>query len=247
MLHAMTLPETFPFAVALGLMLGIALLEGVSTLLGAGLSSLFDALLPEFDLDVELDVDSGIDATGSADSVGGTDAIVAVRMGFLSQTLSWLQFGRVPALILLILFLMAFGLIGLIGQLILRDTLGFLAPAWLASIPACLLALPCVRTLGGGIAHILPKEETAAVSSQSFVGRTAQIVLGTAREGAPAQARLRDQHGRSHYVMVEPDVAGETFGQGDPVLLVRADGPRFRIIRPPSQALIEPAHPGESH
>jgi len=96
-----------------------------------------------------------------------------------------------------------------------------------------------VRVVGGWVARIMPKEETSAVSRETFVGRVATVVLGTARAGKPAQARLCDEHGRTHYVMVEPDVEEESFDAGEPVLLVCSAGSRFRVIRPPSSALME--------
>lgn len=239
MWEMMGAPQALPFSVALVLMVGIGLLEGVSTLLGAAASSLIDALLPDFDADLDLEVDIDTDAdidTGHVDVSGS---------GFLTQTLSWLRVGQVPVLILLTVFLAAFGTIGLLGQTLLAQATGMLLPAWIASIPVFFVSLPVVRAVGGGIARILPKEETTAVSSASFVGRVARIVMGTARRGEPTQARLRDEHGRRHYVLVEPDIEGQEFGQGDPVLLVSQDGARFRVIAPPSDALLR--EQSESH
>jgi len=90
-----------------------------------------------------------------------------------------------------------------------------------------------LRWSGGWAVVLVPKEESSAVSSETFVGREAEIVLGTARRDNPTQARLYDEHGRSHYVLVEPDDAAESFSQGERVLLVRSVGPRFRIARAP--------------
>lgn len=95
-----------------------------------------------------------------------------------------------------------------------------------------------VRGLGALIAHIIPRDETSAVSEQSLVGRVAVISGGTARRGLAAQARVRDAHGRTHYVMVEPDVDDQTFGEGTPVLVVRKAGPFYRCIANPHPDLI---------
>ena len=65
------------------------------------------------------------------------------------------------------------------------------------------------------------------------------ITLGAAQTGSPAEGRLTDEHGQSHYVMVEPDVEGERFEQGTHVLLVRMDGARFRVIRNPTDSLVD--------
>ena len=56
------------------------------------------------------------------------------------------------------------------------------------------------------------------------VGDSGTIVLGEARRGAPAQARVRDAHGRTHYLMVEPDLDDEVFDEGAQILIVRKAG-----------------------
>lgn len=238
MLDLIGAPENAPFSIALVVMMGIALVEGVLSLAGAGLSGLIDSLVADADLDADLD--PGLELDGDADlHTHASGHHVMLDSGFLSQTMAWLHFGKVPLLMLGVIFLTAFGLIGLAGQSAFRSVTGHYLPAGIAWLPALLAALPMVRAGGGLLARILPKEETSAVSQQSFVGRIATIVIGTAGTGAPAQARLVDAHGRSHYVMVEPDVEGQRFESGTPVLLVRIDGPRFRCIRPPSDALLE--------
>ena len=229
MLEFLAAPQNLPFTVALCVMLGIAILEGVGTLLGAGLSSLLDSLVGEIDFDVDADADVDADVHGPG-HVGG---------GLFTGLLGWLRFGRVPVLVLLVIFLVAFGLAGLVLQGVLHGATGWLLPASVAWLPAFAAALPTVRGLGGLVARVMPKEETSAVSRQSFVGRIAVIVLGTSRRGEPAQARLRDQHGRTHYIMVEPQEDRDEFEAGTQVLLVQVVGPRFRAIRPPSEALID--------
>jgi len=231
MLEFLGAPQNLPFSVAIGVMFGIAAVEVVGTLLGAGVSQLLDSALPDFDADVDVDADLDLDADAavSAGSLHGP--------GPLMQVLTWLHVGRVPVLVLLILFLTAFGVIGLALQSVVSDLTGRLLPAALAALPAAAGAVPAVRVVGGWIARVIPKEETSAVSRQTFVGRIATVVIGTARAGSPAQARLRDEHGRTHYVMVEPDLQGDQFPTGSEVLLVKVAGPRFRAIRPPSDLL----------
>jgi hypothetical protein len=224
MLEFLTADGNQPFTVALAVMLIIAVIEGVTSLLGAGLSELIDALLPDMDLDVDVDLDA-------AEGVASGNS--------LSRLLGWLRIGQVPVLILLVVFLTAFGLIGLGIQSFSQGALGFLFPGWIASIPALFLSLPVVRVLGGGLAKIMPKDETDAVSEASFVGRVAVITLGNARRGYPAEARLKDEHGQLHYVMVEPDSDAEELEQGTTVLLVKQESSVFRAIRNTSDALID--------
>lgn len=80
---------------------------------------------------------------------------------------------------------------------------------------------------------------TEVVSEDAFIGRVAMLTLGEARQGHPAQARLRDGWGQTHYVLVEPDEKESTFKQGDHVLLVRREGSVFRAIENPSEALVD--------
>lgn len=231
-----------PFAIALGLMFGIALLEGTMTLLGAGLSGAIDSLLPETDADVDLDMDVGPDV-GDVDGAGadfGDSTIGQAEVGSpgaLSRLLGWLCVGKVPVLILLVAFLTVFGLSGLVLQSIVQGLTGLLLQASLASIPAVIVAVPSVRVIGTGLAKLIPKDETTAVSTDSFVGRVATITLGTARKGEPAQAKLTDRHGQTHYVMVEPDSEATVFEAGDdgfdffPIVQALIQGSRVRANR----------------
>lgn len=217
MMELLTASQNIAFTVALAVMLTIAIMEGVAMFLGAGLSDFIDSILPETDLDLDLD----LDADGSV----------------FSKVLGWLRVGRVPALMLLIVFLTAFGLIGLALQSAIESVVGFYLPAWMAVIPAFLMALPVVRLLGGALNAIIPKDETDAVSATSFVGRIAIITLGTASAGSPAEAKLTDEHGHTHYIMVEPDEPLLNFEQGSSVLLTEHHGAVFKGIVNSSSAM----------
>lgn len=226
--------QNLPFTVSLTLMLAIAVMEGVSTMIGAGLSDLIDSVLPEMDVDLDLDADMDVDADLYVDLNSNLHA-----PGIFTRLLSWLRVGQVPVLILAIVFLTAFGLVGLFCQSISIKVLGQMLPASLASVPALIVTFPLVRICGGFLARILPKDETESVSEESFVGRVAVITLGTAAPGKPAQARLSDQHGQSHYVMVEPDLADARFDQGTQVLIVSHQGAIYKAIENPSEALTD--------
>lgn len=212
--------QNLPFTVSLALMLAIALLEGASTLVGVGLSDFLDSMLPEMDVDADLDAD--VHAPGP-----------------LTHLLSWLRVGEVPVLILVIVFLTAFGLIGLFCQSMSARLLGNLLPGWMASLPALLATFPILRICGGILAKVIPTDETESVSENSFVGRLAVITLGRATCDKPAQARLHDKHGQAHYIMVEPDLDQGCFEQGTTVLIVRHDGTIFKAIENPSAALTD--------
>src|SRR3982750_2030637 len=156
-----------PFLVAIALMVVIGALEGLSLVLGTGLSHHLDHI---FGLHVD------------ADHPG-------------EGLLGWLHIGRAPILVLLIIFLMAFAISGLILQWATSGVVGHALPAWIASLFAAACALPVVRMLGGLISRIIPRDETTAVSEASFIGRLARLTGETASEGRPAQAKFTDEHG----------------------------------------------------
>lgn len=152
--------------------------------------------------------------------------------------LGWLHVGKVPLLVLLILFLSGFALAGYVLQASVQSFSGVLLPAWLASIPALLMGISTVKGIGGVLAKIIPQDESSAVSEQTLIGRTGVVIQGIARDGMAAQAKVRDSYGRSHYVMVEPDLTEETFDEGSDILLVKKVGARFKCIRNPHPTLL---------
>ncbi len=224
MLNGLLTPPLAPFTVALGIMLFIALTEALGTLFGASPSDLLDQAVPDFDADADLDVDVDADADAGPAGPGG-------GQGLFSQFLGWLCIGKVPFLVLLVAFLTAFGLAGILLQSLIAGLFGTYLPALFASFAALFLALPPTRWFALGLARLMPKEETEAVSSSSFVGRVATITRGIARRDIPAEAKLRDTHGQMHYVLVEPDADDGAFQPGTEVLLTsQTSAIRFRAI-----------------
>lgn len=139
--------------------------------------------------------------------------------------LAWLGVGRVPLLMLLVVFLAIFGLAGLAIQQFAGPL-----PLWIAAPAAVAAALPLTGVGARGLARIMPQDETTAVSLDSLVGKRGTITIGTARRGSPAQARVKDAHGQVHYVMVEPHEEEHPFGEGEEILLSRRDGNIFLAL-----------------
>jgi membrane protein implicated in regulation of membrane protease activity len=202
-------PETVPFGAALALMLGLAVIEGVGLFTAMSPSQWLDNLVPELD----------------ADGVEGA--------------LGWLHVGKVPMLVLLILFLLGFALCGYAVQLIARGVLGSYLPMWLASLPAVLMGLTTVRGVGALLAYIIPRDETSAVGEEALIGRAGMVTQGIARRGSAAEVKVRDHLGRAHYLRVEPDVDGEEFAEGTAVLIVKRVGASYRGIHNPHPDLLK--------
>ncbi|MEZ5816207.1 MAG: YqiJ family protein [Hyphomicrobiaceae bacterium] len=219
MFDALLAPALAPFTVALGVMFLIALAEVLGTILGLSPAGLVDQLVPHADVDADADVSLGND---SVDASGG----------WMSGLLGWLCVGRVPVLVLFVALLTCFGLAGFVVQSSARSLVGGHLPALVAVVPALMLALPPTRWLALGLARLIPKEETDAVSTRTFIGRVATITRGVASPGTPAEARLRDATGHTHYVLVEPDEPDARFEQGTEVLITsQTSASRFKAIR----------------
>jgi Protein of unknown function (DUF1449) len=201
--------ETLPFGIAVTFIVAIALLEGLGMMLALSPSNMIDNWLPD---------------------IHGHEG--------LDQVLGWLHIGKVPALVLLILFLAGYALFGYGLQLVAHGVSGSYLPGWIAGIVALPSGMATVRGLGSLIAHIIPKDESSAISDVTLIGRPAVVSGGTARRGLAAQARVRDSHGRTHFLMVEPDIDHEEFAEGAQILIVRKSGAFYRCIANPHPTLL---------
>lgn len=194
------IPEGFtPFIISLLVMGGIFLVEALTVMMGVGIFGLLDALVP--------DVDVPSNGWGSL--------------------LNWFRAGKVPIGMVLIIFLTAFGLIGLGIQYTIYSMVGITFPTAMACGVAFFLSIYPVRWGSRGIAYIMPETETDALGQDAFVGHEAEIVIGTAIKGKPAPAKFYDAAGTRHDLMVEPSVEGLSFNQGDKVLLISKEGNVF--------------------
>lgn len=212
MWQALLAEQNLVFSTALALMLLIGAVEVASLLLGGGLSDTVDALLPEVDLNAHAEVGS----------VEGASS--------LTRLLGWLRIGQVPLLMLLVVFLFSFGLLGLLLQAVALAMLGYYLSVLLAAPLVLIATLPCVRALGGVLERVMPRDETTAVSDDALLGRIATITLGTATAAMPAEAKVRDQHGYTHYVQVVPEDAEQQLQQGSRILLVSRRGGVYAAI-----------------
>jgi hypothetical protein len=140
---------------------------------------------------------------------------------------------------LLVVFLLHFGLLGLLLQMLSLQYVGRYLPSSCAALPALLLSIPGVRLGGGLLRKLMPRDETTAVSAESLLGRVAIITQGTARVGLSAEAKVRDHFGYTHYLQVEPDDAAERFAQGSEVLLISRQGSIYKVVLNPSIQLSE--------
>ncbi len=205
------LPENLPFSVSITVVMILSLLEGVLLFFGVGLINFIDSLFPDLDFDIE---GFGVDDPG-----------------VVSKTLSFLRIKEVPLIILLVAFLMSYGVSGLIIQSLSLKYLGQTMSAFLISIPSILIGFTLMKGFGEVLSKIMPSDETDAKEISEYTNKIGFIVLGTAKMGAPAQCKVKDKNGQIHYFMVLPD-HDEEIEQGEKVLLVRYEAPYFYVIKP---------------
>jgi hypothetical protein len=207
-----TLSQNLPFTVALAVVTILCLMEGVMLFIGVGVINLLDSLFPDFDME--------IDGFGLEDQ------------GLVSKTLSFLRAKNVPLVILLVLFLVSFGLTGLVAQAFCIKIFGFPVNGFFLSIPAFFIGLTMMKGIGEVISKIIPADETDAIEIKDFTNKVGIITLGVAKASQPAQCKIKDHTGKLHYFMVYPDNEANELKQGEKVLLVRYEDPYFYAIKP---------------
>jgi Inner membrane protein YqiJ, N-terminal/Inner membrane protein YqiJ, OB-fold len=201
-------PDVRPFAVAAAIMAALGGIELLTTLVGFSISEIF-----------------GKDVAIEADSHNG-----------LGGLLLWINAGRLPLLILIIL---AFGVFSIEGFLLqgIAHAAGFAIPVAIATLIAIAGSIPVIRTTSRGIARIIPRDETYAVSDADFVGKVALVSVGPLDQGLPGRVRLKDVFGNWHTVSARASRDSPALAVGASVLLVDRDARSFIAISAPADLI----------
>ena len=203
-------PDVRPFAIAAGIMLALGGIELLTTLVGFSISELLGK-----DFAVEADSDSGL---------GGM---------FL-----WINAGRLPLLILIILALGLFSIAGFFLQSIAHGA-GLSVPTPIAALAAAAVSLPAIRVTSRGIARIIPRDETYAVDDADFVGKVAEVSVGPLDQGLPGRVRLKDVFGNWHSLVARASADSAPLPVGASVLLVDRDAKSFIAISAPADLIAQ--------
>jgi hypothetical protein len=204
-------PDVRPFAVAAAIMVALGGIELLTTLVGFSIS--------EF--------------------VGKEVAAEPDHHDALGGLFLWINAGRLPLLILIILALGVFSIEGFLLQGI-AHVVGTAVPAALAALAAGAGSIPVIRTFSRGISRIIPRDETYAVSDADFVGKVAVVSIGPLDQGLPGRVRLKDVFGNWHTVTARASSDSQALPVGASVLLVDRDAKSFIAISAPAD-LIAPA------
>lgn len=190
-----------PFLWALVVLVAISFVVIVGALLGA-------IHLPEADGDLDVDWSHGHLGGNVLEFVGGT---------------------AMPLSMLLVVSSSTFFLVGYTTQMIVRSATGAFLSGWVVIAPALIVTILVCRSVGKLAHRSHLKMHTESVSDAEFLGRIATVCQGTARFGLPAQAKFRDQFGRTHYVLVEPRDGQSVYQEGTEVVLYERSGPKFLV------------------
>ena len=96
-----------------------------------------------------------------------------------------------------------------------------------------------IRTASRGIARIIPRDETYAVSDADFVGKVAVVAIGPLDQGLPGRVRLKDVFGNWHSVPARADASSAALPVGASVLLVDRDTKSFIAISAPADLIAQ--------
>ncbi|WP_370243275.1 OB-fold-containig protein [Alteromonas abrolhosensis] len=159
----------------------------------------------------------GVSLLGLGDDFAELDGEGLLNTSFAN----WLNINKVPFLIYLVVLLTLFGLAGLIINGITASALGFTLPAFVSVPLAFVISLLVTARTVKIISGLLPSVESSAVNSDDFIGSVAEITIGKASRGNPAEAKFTDHYSQPHFVLVEPFEEEELFTQGERVILVK--------------------------
>ncbi|MCM5559232.1 OB-fold-containig protein [Pleomorphomonas sp. JP5] len=201
-------PGTELFWVALLVVAGLGLVELVSLLLGVSASGLLDDGL-------------GYHGLGDHD------------VGLLGAWMSWLNAGGVPILVLAVLLISAFAVFGFALQAVAGSVFAPL-PSLAAGPIALALAVPSTRWLSRGLAKIMPRDETSAVSQTGFVGLVGTVTIGPLDQGQPGVVRVKDSYDNIHTLRAQA-APGYVIETGELVIIADGSDGLFQAIPAPKE------------
>lgn len=153
--------ENAPFTIAATVMLMIGGLELFSLLVGHSLSGMVDHFMPDalsgdlsVDLDLPTDIHTDIDLNAHPDA----------HLPFAVEFLNWFYIGKMPFLMVLVIFMMSFSTTGYLMNEIMFSITEHRLSTELGSLIAFLLCLFPMHFLSAIIYTIMPKDESEAIS-----------------------------------------------------------------------------------
>lgn len=180
--------ENAPFTIAATVMLMIGGLELLSLLVGHSLSGMVDHFMPDalsgdlsVDLDLHTDIHTDIDLNVHPDA----------HMPFAVEFLNWFYIGKMPFLMVLVIFMMSFSTTGYLMNEIMFSITEHRLSTGLGSLIAFLLCLFPMHFLSAIIYTIMPKDESEAISVDDLIDRTGEILYGKLPQKAGESVEIK--------------------------------------------------------
>jgi hypothetical protein len=205
MLNFFTLPQVAPFSIAALVLIGLTLFEILTLLVGKPLSAI---------LDHAIHVDSG-----HIDGLHAGKEGLEGKVGLFGAAFDWLNIGRVPIFILLIIALAAFSISGLVLQ-IFANGIWRPVPTLLAIAVVLVPTAYVTRWLTSLVARVVPRDETYAQATDDFIGLVGIVTVGPVRSGVVARARIVDRFGNAHFPRIEPADPAAIIPEGASILVI---------------------------
>lgn len=144
--------------------------------------------------------------------------------------LDWLNPGRVPLSVLLILFLGLFSAAGFAVQA-LAGAIAAPLPVLGASAVAAGAALITTGETSRLVSKILPREESYVAEADDLIGSVGVVTLGPLGGAHVGRVRVTDRHGNAHFPLARPASPEETIPEGAEVTLVSRQGREFFVVK----------------
>lgn len=187
------------FSVTLAIVFIIGIMEGLLSLVGVGMSAMLDSFMPELDINVDMP---------------------DTQISTFSEIFGWINKGRVPMLMLVLTFMTFFGLIGLNIQSVWFHFTGHYIYTVIVAVISFILAMPFVSYFSLVLSKVMPRDETTAISTKTFIGETCTIINEAATDHKFVEAKFKDLFGEVHYIMVKSADKGVVFHRGAKGLIV---------------------------
>ncbi|RYY25129.1 MAG: DUF1449 family protein [Sphingomonadales bacterium] len=152
--------------------------------------------------------------------------------------LDWLGLGNgLPILVWLTGLLCCFTVAGFATQQIATSVFGNPFHWGIASAIALAVGGVANAFVSAGLVRVFPSYESTVIDAEELLRQRGVVLEGSAARGRPARAKVIDQFGQAHYVMIEPHHETDIIAQGETALLIRKEGPIFFALPDASPAL----------
>jgi hypothetical protein len=188
----------------------------------------------EHEVDIDHDLDFGHDVGHDHDH--DSEAESGTGDSLISSFMSFLGVGKCPLGIILMVFGISWGFIGLVSNYVFSSLI--IIPKiiyfWPSVATATILGLGFTRFVSVRVAKWLPKEGSSAVKIENLIGKT-----GTASveiDALSGRARVRDDFGAIHNVYCRTEASEKAIPESESVILLQylPEATMFVVRRKPN-------------